>query len=509
MEAKKKAILAIIIGLSVLMVALVGVLAWYGYDSTSYSRHIARAEKYLATGDYNKAVLEYQKAISIDPSKDDAYISLAEVYTSMGQTSLAEAILNNGIDRTGSNRITLALAEYTDKFINPGVNVEFGNDNQNVEMTLYGDGEGGINTTLLATIGATEYNDLRLKYTVSSSSTADGGCKVRIDSIGATLFYGKDSTDSSGSKPRSSAVPDYAMLDNVVALFNGKTDTTLADLNDYGAENVGLINENTISFVSGSCTVTAGINEKGEIYSGAQHSIVPIPDSEKSDVEGSCSATGRILSSTTGNDVADAELRFRVGDTTFGDILTTVRSDAFGNYSLKLNPGDYTVEVQCTGYTTEFFKVNVPFGDSVTLDNLYISPLLGDGQIRIVLEWGSSPRDLDSHLEGSTSGGSHIHTFYGQTKEVRSGNTIAELDLDDTDGYGPETTTIYDTNGVYNFYVVDFTATGTMSNSGATVKIYLPDGSAPIEVSICGGCGNEWNVCTIDHGQVTVNNRPK
>lgn len=509
MTAKRKAILVVIIGLSIILIALVGVLSWFGYDSTSYSRHIARAEKYFSTGDYSRAVLEYQRAISIDPDKEDAYLNLADVYTSMGQTSLAESILNKGINRTGSNRINLALAEYSDQFITPAVNVEFGNENQNTQMNLYGNEAEGINTTLLAAIGATEFNDLRFKYSVTNSGTSDGGCKVRIDSLGVTLFYSKENTDSSGSKPKSSAMPDYAVLDNVTALFNGKTDTTIRDLNDYGAENVGILSDNSITFVAGSCTITANINENGEIYSGAQHSIVPIPDSENADIEGSCSTSGRILSSTTGNDVADAELRFRAGDTTFGEILATVRSDAFGNYSLKLNPGDYTVEVQCTGYTTEFFKVNVPFGDSVTLDNLYISPLLGDGQIRIVLEWGSTPRDLDSHLEGSTSGGSHIHTFYGQDKEVRGGSTIAELDLDDVDGYGPETTTIYDTNGVYNFYVVDYTESGTMSNSGATVKIYLPDGSAPIEVSICGGCNNGWNVCTIDHGQVTVNNRPR
>ena len=89
---------------------------------------------------------------------------------------------------------------------------------------------------------------------------------------------------------------------------------------------------------------------------------------------------------------------------------------------------------------------------------------------------------------------------------MSNGQTIAELDVDDTDGYGPETTTLYDINGTYEFRVVDFTGSGTMSSSGAVVQVYTPDSSSPVEIPICGGLENGWLVCRIDHGVVTVLN---
>lgn len=56
---------------------------------------------------------------------------------------------------------------------------------------------------------------------------------------------------------------------------------------------------------------------------------------------------------------------------------------------------------------------------------------------------------------------------------------IANLDLDDTTSYGPETSTVYavSENGEYSFYVHDFTnrissSSTALSNSGAQVKLY-------------------------------------
>lgn len=62
-----------------------------------------------------------------------------------------------------------------------------------------------------------------------------------------------------------------------------------------------------------------------------------------------------------------------------------------------------------------------------------ISPVMTnlDG-MRVVLSWGEKPFDLDSHL---IFPGGHI---YFDSKE----GTDANLDVDDTDSYGPETVTI-------------------------------------------------------------------
>jgi hypothetical protein len=65
------------------------------------------------------------------------------------------------------------------------------------------------------------------------------------------------------------------------------------------------------------------------------------------------------------------------------------------------------------------------------------------GQLRIVLTWGETPRDLDSHLD--TPSGCHV--FYGR-KQCNRGQE--SLDTDVTDSFGPETINIRKlTPGVY------------------------------------------------------------
>ena len=79
--------------------------------------------------------------------------------------------------------------------------------------------------------------------------------------------------------------------------------------------------------------------------------------------------------------------------------------------------------------------------------------------------------------------------------------------MDDTDGYGPETTTIYDLNGVYRFRVADFHRTRTMKEYGATVKVYLP-GKQPEVITINpeADVKDIWIVCEIDHGELNIIN---
>ena len=128
---------------------------------------------------------------------------------------------------------------------------------------------------------------------------------------------------------------------------------------------------------------------------------------------------------------------------------------------------------------------------------------LSEGEVRIVLEWGAAPTDLDSHLIGSTDSGTDCHVYFVNMTCSNGDGTVAELDLDDTSSYGPETTTIHNINGKYNFAVNNYTpSTGSLSESGATVTVYLP-GQSPAHFSVGSDGsvdGDWWYVCTIDHG---------
>jgi uncharacterized protein YfaP (DUF2135 family) len=124
-----------------------------------------------------------------------------------------------------------------------------------------------------------------------------------------------------------------------------------------------------------------------------------------------------------------------------------------------------------------------------------LSPVMkGLDSIRVVLTWGESPKDLDSHM---VYPGSHI--FFAN-KEGEDGN----LDVDDTDSYGPETVTlskkIYGEDYVYAVH--DFTdkndsTTTNLSTSQAKVFVYVGESLVRTYYVPAGKKGNLWTVFRI------------
>jgi hypothetical protein len=91
-------------------------------------------------------------------------------------------------------------------------------------------------------------------------------------------------------------------------------------------------------------------------------------------------------------------------------------------------------------------------------------------QFRVVLNWGDTPQDLDLHVVYPNN-----HVFF----ETKTG-TDAFLDVDDTDGFGPETITIKTRHqgenyvfAVHNFSAAEKYGTRSLSNSKAKVFVYV------------------------------------
>jgi hypothetical protein len=220
------------------------------------------------------------------------------------------------------------------------------------------------------------------------------------------------------------------------------------------------------------------------------------------EVEG---VSGKVIDATTGQAVANAKLDFREGRRVVGLIDATAMTDRKGVYSLPLEDGEYRVTISKSGYTTETFELHVS-GGTPDSAQFTISATLGVGEIRIVLEWGARPPDLDSYLTGRLDDGTVVSTSFSHRQSLnRNNELVADLDVDDRNGFGPETTTIYQTAGTFEFRVEDFGRTGGLSTSGAQVKVYLGNG-APVVIDVPAGLRNDWLVCRIDHGVVTVVN---
>lgn len=100
-----------------------------------------------------------------------------------------------------------------------------------------------------------------------------------------------------------------------------------------------------------------------------------------------------------------------------------------------------------------------------------ISPVMQDlDSLRVVLSWGALPEDLDAHLFFP---GNHV---YFENKW----GTDAQLDVDDTDSYGPETISLSKKHfgETYVYAVHDYNNGGNLdsrqlSNSQAKVFVYM------------------------------------
>lgn len=190
-----------------------------------------------------------------------------------------------------------------------------------------------------------------------------------------------------------------------------------------------------------------------------------------------------------------------------GGVVAQGTADAQGQISMQLPPGMYTAEVVKQGYDNTYY--NFASRDNMDMVQINASPKLAEGEVRIVLTWGEWPRDLDSHLftpYDNSFGDNTYHIWYGNRYDVVGNN----LDVDDTDGYGPETMTIpMLKNGLYKYYVADFTncsggspTSYDMSNSGAMVSVYTSNGLNSTFMVPTNASGVIWEVFEIRNGAI-------
>ncbi|CNI13533.1 Predicted O-linked N-acetylglucosamine transferase%2C SPINDLY family [Yersinia massiliensis] len=125
-----------------------------------------------------------------------------------------------------------------------------------------------------------------------------------------------------------------------------------------------------------------------------------------------------------------------------------------------------------------------------------LSPVMkGLDSIRVVLTWGATPKDLDSHMVYPNN-----HIYFSQ-KTGEEGN----LDVDDTDSFGPETVTLNKKlNGqdyvyaVHDFSDGDNPNTPNLSASQAKVFVYVGESLVRTYYVPTGKIGNLWTVFKIN-----------
>lgn len=228
-------------------------------------------------------------------------------------------------------------------------------------------------------------------------------------------------------------------------------------------------------------------------------------------------ASGKITNALSGQALEGVTVKFRSGSNNQnGDYVQKVAgmdieltTDSSGQYyTAALPAGNYTLEAAKDGYVTGYKNIISGNSEVCSNQNLSLTPELQAGEIRIVLEWGKNPRDMDSHLVGTLSNGNGFHVYYGYKDQYDEETKVCNLDVDDTDGEGPETITLIPTTSApYYYYIYKYAGSGTTATSEARVTIYQGSNVlATFNVPTNQGDGDYWNVFAVVDGEIVVQN---
>lgn len=178
-----------------------------------------------------------------------------------------------------------------------------------------------------------------------------------------------------------------------------------------------------------------------------------------------------------------------------------------GSREISVASNDFTgisraVELTCGDNSTTAFNLNPTVGIQAMTAN----------DVRIVLNWGEHPVDLDAHLTGPepgavASGGNEADRFHIFWWNTATSDGVAVLDVDDTTSYGPETVTVTPPSGsshlrpgLYRYTVYQYEGMSTLLNNTSVdlyvgnepVRQFHPQGASGAASLVDGAQGNLW-----------------
>ncbi len=219
-------------------------------------------------------------------------------------------------------------------------------------------------------------------------------------------------------------------------------------------------------------------------------------------VSGTGAVGGIISDAFSGAGIQGVTLNLRLGvNAREGSILASVITGSFGSYKfLAVETGNYTIEASHDDYNAGYFSVISIGGEERLSQSNSLSKGLAIGETRIVLTWGETPRDLDSHLYGPNEDEANRFHIYFSNKGTNLVSPFVRLDTDDLSSFGPETITISQQfEGTYSYYVNNYSETPSMSDrSNARVEVYKEAGRVATFNVPAGKSGDWWHVFDLD-----------
>ncbi len=293
--------------------------------------------------------------------------------------------------------------------------------------------------------------------------------------ISGSVIEGKVSaygTDASTQELENATVKIYSGANLTTPLSTVKTDGS-----GKFSFNVSKGNYTLVISADGYRTLTSNQTVGEDEIKYTEHIL--LMDNNQS---GMGSAGGIVSDALNGQGLSDVTIKLRSDwNNTSGEYLDfQAKTNSSGRYTIENVPvGYYTVEASRHGYVTGHINIIV-LADAERSDfDFTITPVLNENEIRIVLTWGASPADLDSHLIGRTPSDGTFNVYYYDKVYRYDEVEMANLDVDDTSSYGPETITILEniygtyTYAVHNYSNRNSSDSTALSFSGAVVRVFV------------------------------------
>lgn len=217
--------------------------------------------------------------------------------------------------------------------------------------------------------------------------------------------------------------------------------------------------------------------------------------------------TGTITDASNGSNLEGASIYVQ------GYPHINARSNASGEYTLENAPAaTITIMALKNGYEEGFVVKTGSSNETTNNANISLLPEgFGNNKTIIILTWAATPADLDSHLYVGDSSDTHIKfDNKGDSDGTLDTAPFAGLDVDDTNGNGPETTTIryadnqFDYSGTYRFFVHNFTGNPDITASDAVVTVYQNSVIVQTFQIPTSGAGRYWHVFDMNRsGEIT------
>lgn len=515
-QKRRRGLLLFLVCLLLVAAAAVGFLLYFlGKEQTGqvYTAKLESARKYADSGDYENAVEKYLELIELDEEKPEAYEELAELYAQSGDVENAATLAARGYRYTKAESLSQMYERFLELRQERAKEKETETEEtQAVSETDPGKTETGeavkemAAQTMMKNFSAFTAADYIREYGAQESVSIDGDLlRVRYQKLAADVYYRNTESYTAFSElsfePDPAAMPYRIEMDNVREIFgiHNEEGLTVEDMTGLLGKKADIVRNRAqdtqiLSFTLASCTVHIACDSQGNLEQGELWNQILLPEPVQSEAG---SFAGTVVDAVTGEPLAQSyvELRDENGN------VVRAQTDASGRFIWEGAPGTYLATISRDGYISNEREVSAEI-DSQNIGSFALSPVLENSEIRIVLEWGAQPADLDAHVRCAFDDGTELEVDYTQMTGVRNGETVVELDVDDRDGYGPETVTIKETDGVFGYVVHDFLLSGQMGAvSNAVVTVYLPDGTSRV-FHIPQGEGYYWSVFTIDHGVI-------